>query len=119
MESGQFTLEASLTAPAILLATVLLLFLALFAYFHANVYQTSALTAERAAFVWDNSNKDPVTGAVASGQHDGLYWRLTNDHVSGLFRFLPQADVRVALPAAEAPSSGAVRRRSWSGRFKA
>ncbi|MFN0223226.1 TadE/TadG family type IV pilus assembly protein [Paenibacillus sp. KR2-11] len=96
---GQFTIEASLTLPAILLATVLLIFLALYVYHQANLYQTAAVSANRTAYIWDNSSKDYRTGAVANGQTDGLYWRLTNDHLSNLFSFmLPVRPASVALP---------------------
>ncbi|MCP3775679.1 hypothetical protein NLX71_20605 [Paenibacillus sp. MZ04-78.2] len=98
--SGQFTIEASLTLPIILIATLLLIILSLFAYQQASVHYTAALTAERTAYIWDNSRKDPVTGSVGLGQTDGLYWRLTNDHVMNLFSFmLPIAPVSVQLPA--------------------
>lgn len=97
--SGQFTIEASLTLPIILIATLLLIFLSLFAYQQASVHYTAALTADRTAYIWDNSRKDPVTGSVGLGQTDGLYWRLTNDHVMNLFSFLlPIAPVSVQLP---------------------
>ncbi|MCZ8515874.1 hypothetical protein O9H85_26450 [Paenibacillus filicis] len=106
-ESGQFSLEASLTAPAIVLTTVLLLFLALTAYFYANMYQKTVLTSERTAFVWGNTGKDPVTGAIEAGRDDGLYWRLANDHILGLFTFASGLDdVRVKLPAQSGQGSG-------------
>lgn len=98
--SGQFTLEASLTLPVILIATLLLIFLSLFAYQQASVHYTAALTADRTAYIWDNSGKDPVTGSVELGQTDGLYWRLTNDHVMNLFSFLlPVNPISLQLPA--------------------
>ncbi|KPV56933.1 hypothetical protein QJ48_25040 [Paenibacillus sp. A3] len=98
--SGQFTIEASLTLPIILIATLLLIFLSLFVYQQASVHYTAALTADRTAYIWDNGRKDPVTGSVGLGQTDGLYWRLTNDHVMNLFSFLlPIAPVSVQLPS--------------------
>ncbi|MBP1155491.1 MULTISPECIES: pilus assembly protein [unclassified Paenibacillus] len=97
--AGQITLEASLTLPVIFLATVLLLFLALFSYHQASLHYTAAMTADRAAYIWDNSRKDPYTGAVKSGENDGLYWRLTNDNVSHMFSFLlPMPSATVSLP---------------------
>ncbi|MFB0866291.1 TadE/TadG family type IV pilus assembly protein [Paenibacillus oleatilyticus] len=97
--SGQFTIEASLTLPVILIATLLLIFLSLFAYQQASVHYTAALTADRTAYIWDNSRKDPVTGSVGLGQTDGLYWRLTTDHLMNLFSFLlPISPASVQLP---------------------
>lgn len=98
--AGQITLEASLTLPVIFLATVLLLFLALFSYHQASLQYTTAMTSERAAYIWGNSRKDPFTGAVKVGDNDGLFWRLTNDNVSHMFSFLlpmPSASVRLPL----------------------
>lgn len=106
--AGSFTLEASLILPTILIASVLLLFIALFVYHQASLYQSASLTAERSAFVWDNSAKDHATGYVEPGRHDPLYWRLTNDNALHLFSFLLPIDpVRVALPAAAGGGSSA------------
>lgn len=98
--AGQITLEASLTLPVIFLATVMLLFLALFSYHQASLQYATAMTSERAAYIWDNSRKDPFTGAVKAGENDGLYWRLTNDNASHMFSYLlpmPSASVRLPL----------------------
>ncbi|WP_245855614.1 hypothetical protein [Paenibacillus rigui] len=98
-EKGTFTLEASLVLPVILLSTILLLFLGLYVFQTSSAYQTAGLAADRAAFVWDNSRKDPVTGAFNISETDGLYWRLHNDSMSDLFRWLiPHAGAKVALP---------------------
>ncbi|SDH87626.1 MULTISPECIES: TadE/TadG family type IV pilus assembly protein [Paenibacillus] len=97
--AGQIMLEASLALPAVFLATVLLLFLALFSYHQASLQYTTAMASERAAYIWDNSKKDPLTGAVKAGDNDGLYWRLTNDNVSHMFSFLlPMPSASVKLP---------------------
>ncbi|CAG7645488.1 hypothetical protein PAESOLCIP111_04961 [Paenibacillus solanacearum] len=96
---GQFTIEASLTMPLILVVTVSLLFVALFWYNQTSLLQAAALSAERAAYAWDNSGKDLQTGEVDAGSNDGLYWRLTNDNLSNLFSFLlPTGAVKVTLP---------------------
>lgn len=39
----------------------------------------AALTADRSAYNWDNSNKDPISGAYDIHQNDGLYWRISSD----------------------------------------
>ena len=85
--------------PLIFIITVSLLFVALFWYNQASLLQAAALSAERTAFVWDNSGKDLQTGEVNAGSNDGLYWRLTNDNLSNLFSFLlPTGAVKVTLP---------------------
>ncbi|AFC30046.1 hypothetical protein PM3016_3191 [Paenibacillus mucilaginosus 3016] len=104
---GQFSIEASLTMPAILLATVLLIFLALYVYHQANLYQTASVSANRTAYNWDNSKKEYRTGAVMNGERDGLYWRLTDDHMSNLFSFmLPVSPASVALPSSGGAAGG-------------
>lgn len=105
--AGQFSIEATLAVPVIVIATVLILFLALFAYLHASQYQQSALAAERATFTWDNSRKTLETGAVPLGAHDGLYWRITSDHLSGIFGWITgSSSVQVSLPVSGTGQSG-------------
>src|SRR5205085_1889099 len=84
-----------------------MLFLAVFVFQTSSAHQLTGLTADRAAFVWDNSMKDPVTGAFTYGEGDGLYWRLNSDSVSDIFRFLiPVTPVEVTLPALPVGSRG-------------
>ncbi|SDN82129.1 TadE-like protein [Paenibacillus sp. yr247] len=87
-EEGSFTLEASLVFPLILLCTVTLLFVGMYAYQKVFVQQIARTAAERLAFTWDNSHKDLVTGNYNPSETDGLYWRLTKDSVSDLFGML-------------------------------
>jgi hypothetical protein len=97
---GSFTIEAAFVLPVILLSTISLLFLAVFVFQTSSGYQSAGLAADRAAFVWDNSRKDPVTGAFAVGEDDGLYWRLHSDSVSDIFRFIvPNSAAEIKLPA--------------------
>jgi hypothetical protein len=97
---GTFTIEASFVMPLILIATLSLLFLALFVSQSSSAQQSAGIAADRAAFIWDNSTKNPVTGAFNVGEDDGLYWRLHSDSVSDLFSFLvPNAASQVSLPA--------------------
>ncbi|MFD0681729.1 MULTISPECIES: hypothetical protein [unclassified Paenibacillus] len=99
--NGSFTIEASFVLPLILLSTISLLFLAMFVFQTSSAYQTAGIAADRAAFVWDNSKKNPITGAFTVGEDDGLYWRLNSDSVSDLFSFLiPNAASQVTLPVA-------------------
>jgi len=105
--SGSFTIEASFVLPVILLSTISLLFLALYVFQTSSAFQNASLAADRAAFVWDNSHKDPVTGDVPIQANDGLYWRLHSDSVSDLFRFIvPNKSASIALPAAGSAGGG-------------
>ncbi|MFE5317374.1 hypothetical protein ACFQ88_01580 [Paenibacillus sp. NPDC056579] len=96
---GSFTIEASFVLPIVLLSTISLLFLALFVFQTSSAFHNAGLAADRAAFVWDNSSKNPVTGDVDIQASDGLYWRLHSDSMSDLFRFLiPNTSASVELP---------------------
>jgi hypothetical protein len=98
-ETGTFTIEASLVMPAILLCTLCFLMLALLVYRQCIMYQQAALTADRLAYVWDNSHKDPISGAFAVEARDGLYWRLTQDRAFGVDAiFSDEPSVTVSLP---------------------
>jgi hypothetical protein len=81
-EEGSFTIEASLVFPIIFLCTVALLFFSLWSFEKAYLQQMAAITADRIAYNWDNSNKDLETGAYDIHQNDGLYYRVSNDGLS-------------------------------------
>lgn len=85
---GTVTIEATLVFPIILLTTLGLIFGSLYVYQKCIVYLVANELAEHAAYTWDNSEKDFITGAYDLNQHDGLYWRSFNDSVSDLFQFL-------------------------------
>jgi hypothetical protein len=106
--NGSFTIEASFVLPLILLSTISLLFLVIYVFQTSSAYQTAGIAADRTAFVWDNSKKDPVTGAFTAGEDDGLYWRIHSDSVSDLFRFIiPNSAAQIALPASvQGPEAG-------------
>lgn len=98
-KEGQFTLEAAWTLPIIVLLTFSLLWLAVMMYRESGLYFNAGRLAERTAYVWDNSRKDMVTGAVRPEAGDGLYWRLADDGLSQWFNVAnPMSPVRVALP---------------------
>ncbi|GGA37351.1 hypothetical protein GCM10010917_23150 [Paenibacillus physcomitrellae] len=78
-EEGSFTLEASLLLPAVFLTVLVLMFLCLYFYQNALSGQAAAVAAERIAYSWNNSSKDPRTGQYKEGEYDPLYWRLTDD----------------------------------------
>ncbi|MFD1886007.1 TadE/TadG family type IV pilus assembly protein [Paenibacillus wenxiniae] len=98
---GSFTIEASIVFPIILFTTLLLLFFCMYLYQNTMLKQAASKTSERAAYSWDNSYKDPSTGAFAEGENDGLYWRLTQDEMlSKLFGWGDAASgAEVSIPA--------------------
>jgi hypothetical protein len=82
-EEGSFSLEASLVFPILLLVIFVMLFFCLYIYQKAILVQVASTTSERAAYSWDNSFKEPRTGAFTQGQRDSLYWRLKDDVMLG------------------------------------
>ncbi|MNI23284.1 hypothetical protein D3C73_768690 [compost metagenome] len=77
-DEGSFTIEASMLLPIIMGITMLLLFFCLYTYQKTMLLQAASVTAERAAYTWDNSHKD-AEGAFAEGEYDSLYWRIGED----------------------------------------
>lgn len=99
-EAGSFTLEASIVFPAVFAAVVILLLAGLFVYERTLLYYSASAAAERAAFRWDNSHRDAVTGIAPAGRYDGLYWRLTDDRLlQSLFGFAEEAEHAAAAVA--------------------
>lgn len=84
-EKGSFTIEASLVFPLIFLITLGLLLVSIVIYEQVYFYYIATQAVERSAYTWDNSNKNPYTGAFHLGEYDGLYWRLTDDNILDLF----------------------------------
>lgn len=105
-QNGSFTLESTIIIPFILICTILVIFTALYIYQVAYLHSSSGIAAERAAFNWGNSHKDPLTGRVAPNQDDGLYWRLSNDLFSaglGLLGLGRETKLDLPLQSAESP----------------
>lgn len=85
-ESGSFTLEATMIFPLILLCISAVLFFS-YTIFEKSVLASRAFeAAERTAYTWGDSHKDPITGAYFIAQTDWLYWRFSSDGLAG---FLP------------------------------
>lgn len=78
-EQGSFTLESALVMPILLLMVLIFLLFGLYTYQKVVLYYSAGVTAERAAFSWDNSSKDPRSGIAPSGSYDELYWRVGSD----------------------------------------
>ena len=96
-ESGSFTLESALVYPVIFLLIVSILFMSKYVYDLSALYEKAAETAERTAYIWDNSYKDWETGISLPGAHDPLYWRTNFSAMSGLFGG-HQGEVRITWP---------------------
>ncbi|MFC0526019.1 TadE/TadG family type IV pilus assembly protein [Pontibacillus salicampi] len=85
-ETGNFTIEASLIFPVLLILTLCLIFFSLVIYQKAMMYYSANTIADRLAFTWDNSKKDWETGEFAADDYttqdggDGLYWRITGNN---------------------------------------
>lgn len=100
-DEGSFTIEASMLLPIIMGITMLLLFFCLYTYQRTMLLQVASVTAERAAYNWDNSHKGGQ-GDYAIGEYDSLYWRIGED---GLLTSLfgagaANGGVKLLLPAA-------------------
>ena len=80
-EAGGVTVESAAVFPAVLLAVLALLFGAMIIHERVLLYHAASAAAERAAFRWDNSHRDAVTGIAPTGRYDPLYWRLTDDRL--------------------------------------
>lgn len=86
-QAGNFTLEGTLLFPVMIFITLTLILFGMFVYNRVALQQQAGIASERAAFSWNNSRKDPVTGAYTPGAGDGLYWRLTQDGILGIFGY--------------------------------
>lgn len=100
-ESGSITVESAVVFPAVFLAVVALLFGAMIIHERVQLYHAASAAAERAAFRWDNSHRDAMTGIAPTGRYDPLYWRLKDDHLlQSIFGMNGGAeDAAVDLPA--------------------
>lgn len=101
-EEGSFALESSVVLPLLLAVVLLFIVLGMYMYQKVVLYYAASSTAERAAFGWDNSNRDPRSGMLAVPQYDGLYWRMGDDQLlQGLFGLTGESEGgTVALPSA-------------------
>jgi hypothetical protein len=101
-DAGSIAVESSIVFPAVFLAVLALVFGAMIVHERALLHYAASAAADRAAFRWDNSHRDPATGIAPTGLYDPLYWRWTDD---GLLRSIVQwgddaaKDVSVELPA--------------------
>jgi hypothetical protein len=78
-ERGAASLEAALVLPVAFVLVIGVLFMLFLSHQAGATYVTAAQTADRAAHVWDNSYKHPVTGMFHTLERDPLYWRWFHD----------------------------------------
>lgn len=104
---GSFTIEASLVMPIILMVTIILMFFCMYIYQQSFLQQVASAATERSAYVWDNSHKEASNGTVQPGQHDSLYWRLSDDNMLGsIFGFEGAgSEESISLPGGSGGSS--------------
>ncbi|MCA0757412.1 pilus assembly protein [Paenibacillus sp. N4] len=85
-EQGSFTLESAIVFPLLLVFVLIFIVFGMYMYQKVTLYYVASSTAERTAFSWDNSHRDPRSGMLTEPRYDGLYWRLGEDGIaSGLF----------------------------------
>ncbi|MFD1957350.1 TadE/TadG family type IV pilus assembly protein [Paenibacillus thailandensis] len=80
-EQGSYTLESTLVMPLLVLTVICFLLFGMYMYQKIVLYYAAGITAERAAFSWDNSKKEPKSGMAPAGSYDGLYWRIGEDRM--------------------------------------
>ncbi len=105
-ERGSFTIESVFVFPIVLSIILLFIMLGMYLYQKNLLYYSASATSERAAFGWDNSNRDPVSGILLKPEYDGLYRNLGDDGVLGsLFGLLgdhSKDSTAINLPVGEA-----------------
>ncbi|CAH1190214.1 hypothetical protein PAECIP111893_00232 [Paenibacillus plantiphilus] len=78
-DEGSITIESSMVMPAVFFTLMIMLLFSMYVYQKVVIYHTASISAERAAFRWDNSYRDAASGMGITGQYDGLYWRMSDD----------------------------------------
>ncbi|MFC4102296.1 pilus assembly protein [Paenibacillus xanthanilyticus] len=92
-------MEASFVFPALFTVLVALLMFGLYVYQQVAVYYVASMSAERAAFVWDNSHRDAQSGISPVGAYDGLYWRVGDDGaLKSVFKMAGASGSSVEVP---------------------
>lgn len=118
-EQGSFTLESTLVLPMLFLLILAFLLFSMYIYQKVVLYYTASVTAERTAFSWDNSHRNPRNGMLTEGQYDGLYWRIAEDHrlesLFGMNRDTSTVSLDIPLPAASDEKSFALSDRKLAG----
>lgn len=106
-QRGSLLVEAALIVPLVLVATLLLLGLGFMAYSRAEMILRTFEWTERAAYVWKDSHKDPLTGAFSYEETDDVYGSLISEGVGLLgaaFQGFRQAELK--LPGGSVSGAG-------------
>ncbi|WP_128894079.1 hypothetical protein [Longirhabdus pacifica] len=105
-QQGSFTLESTLAFPVIIMFVVLLLGLTTASYDHVKLIFYSQTSVERAAYIWDNEQRDIETGAYGMKPKTmgAFYWRWTDDKAYNIFLGFNNPSVTVDIPAGESNS---------------
>lgn len=72
-ERGNMSLEATLVLPIIMSVIVIMLVAAIYVFQVVFLQYVSLSTVERAAFIWDDADRQIITGQVRSEEQYGLY----------------------------------------------
>ncbi|MFB9324831.1 pilus assembly protein [Paenibacillus aurantiacus] len=116
-DEGSYTLEASFVFPALFTVMTALLLFGLYVYQQVAVYYVASVSAERAAFVWGNSHRDPDIGIAPAGAYDGLYWRVGDDAaLQSVFKLAGASGASITVPIGEEVDEGDEAEQSLAGR---
>lgn len=106
-DEGSYVLEASFVFPALFTVMTALLLFGLYVYQQVAVYYVASMSAERSAFVWGNSYRDPDSGIAPVGAYDALYWRVGDDGaLQSVFKLAGATGASVAVPIGDSGESG-------------
>lgn len=97
-EEGSLVVESAMVMPLVLLFTIALLAAPVIAYLRTETIVRTFEWTERAAYVWKDSNKDPVTGAFSYVEMDDVYASMISEGLGWLgaaFRGFQQAEIRL------------------------
>ncbi|WP_368652978.1 TadE/TadG family type IV pilus assembly protein [Ornithinibacillus sp. 4-3] len=92
-ERGSFTIESSLVFPSLLIFTLIGVFFCIILFQTGTASYSAHRASTNLAYVWNNSQKDIVTGefgkstytGLPGNQSDGLYWRVQEFDLLSLF----------------------------------
>lgn len=97
-EEGSLVVESAMVMPLVLLFTIALLAAPVIAYLRTETIVRTFEWTERAAYVWKDSNKDPVTGAFSYVEMDDVYASMISEGLGWLgaaFRGFRQAEIQL------------------------
>ncbi|MNZ33597.1 hypothetical protein D3C78_509450 [compost metagenome] len=103
---GSFIIEASLVFPIIFCTLLLLMFFCMYLYQGVVLGQAAIVAAERSAYSWDNSYREPRTGQYEEDKYDSLYWRLSDDGMLSTFFGWYNSDNSSSAARLQLPSEG-------------